>query len=564
MAAVLGRIIWNRTPRLDNHFRPRPLPKPERNQPCICGSGRKYKQCCGLIAPALEAQFEHLSLLRYVLDTLPEKAFPNLPFDYMCKEELAFVAQDWIEEGRHKRAARLLESLFDEIEALDERAERAFDLLNDCYLELGNPRRKERLIDKVLTSSNRALRSAALHRRIVGLFDRGDQAGAWHLFQEAQRFDPDNPALAQLEITLLMFSGDLEQARARARFWLARMERDRGRDHSGLTNWLRGVVGDVERSTQEAFAAGAPWLGTLFRLVAELPPPECHYRVELDGDSAGLLVEDASLRKIGQQWGRFFPAAKPMSALAEPDVAEVWEDLSWLTWLERNPLAWQDFNVLDDLVMALGGLEFMHEEMRIRLRERLLNRSVELLRLVLAKNRAEGSKLEWGFQQNRPAMRLLATCIHEHLADGRSEAAVALMEWMVGTLNPHDNHGFRENLVRAYLDTGRPEKAVALSDRYPNDFPALQLNRILALYQSGRIGDAEAELKSLHASYPELLRMLVAEKPRKPKLHEGYVSLGGKDAAWYYRQNCRSLWEQSGALGWAADLGLVSPSKVRS
>lgn len=563
MAAMLGRVIWNRTPRPDNHFRPRPLPKPERNQPCICGSGRKYKQCCGPIAPALEAQFEHLSLLRYVLDTLPEKAFPNLPFDYMSKEELAFVAQDWIEEGRHKRAVRLLEPLFDKVEALDERAERAFDLLNDCYLELGNPRKKERLIDKVLTSSNRTLRSAALHRRILGLFDRGDQAGAWHLFREAQRFDPDNPALAQLEITLLMFSGDLEQARERARFWLARMERDRSRDHSGLTGWLRGVVGDVESATQEAFAAGAPWLGTMFKLVAELPPLECHYQLEPEGDSAGPLVEDAGLRKIGQQWGRLFPAAKPMSALAEPDVSEVWEDLSWLAWLERNPLAWQDFDVLDDLVMALGELEYLHEEMHTRLRERLLNRAVELLRLVLATNRAEGFKLEWGFPENRPALRLLATRILDHLAEGRREEAVALMEWMVGTLNPHDNHGFRENLGRAYLELGMPEKAVALSDRYPNDFPALGLNRILALYQSGRIDDAEAELRSLHASYPEMLRMLVAEKPRKPKLHEDYVSLGGKDAAWYYREDCRRLWEQSGALGWATGLGLVSPRKAQ-
>ncbi|MEW6037049.1 MAG: SEC-C domain-containing protein [Pseudomonadota bacterium] len=563
MAAVLGRIIWNRTPRPDNHFRPRPLPKPERNQPCICGSGRKYKQCCGPIAPALEAQFEHLSLLRYVLDTLPEKELKNLPFDYLSKEELAVVAQDWIGEGRHKRAARLLEPLFDKVEALDERAEMAFDILNDCYLELDNPRKKARLIEKVLASSNRTLRSAALHRQIVGLFDHGDQAGAWRLFQEAQRFDPDNPALARLEITLLMFSGDPEKTQERARFWLARLERDRSRDHGGLTAWLRGVVGDVESATQEAFAAGAPWVGSLFQLVEALPPLECHYKLEPEGGSAGPLVEDAKLRKIEQQWGQVFPAAKPMSALAEPEAPDAWEDLAWLAWLESNPLALQDFDVLDDLVMALGDLEFMHEEMRSRLRAPLLNRAVELLRLVLAKNRAEGFKLEWGFLDNRPALRLLATCIREHLAEGRRGEAVALMEWMVGTLNPHDNHGFREDLARAYLELGMPEKAVALSDRYPNDFPAMALNRILALYQTGRVDDARAELKALHVAYPEMLKMLLAENPRKPKVHEGYVTLGGKDAGWFYRAEYRELWVQSGALAWAAGLGLVSPRKAQ-
>jgi tetratricopeptide (TPR) repeat protein len=563
MAAVLGRIIWNRTPRPDNHFRPRPLPKPERNQPCICGSGRKYKQCCGPIAPALEAQFEHFSLLRYVLDTLPEKELKNLPFDYLSKEELAFVAHEWIDEGRRKRAARLLEPLFDKVEGLDERAEMAFDLLNDCYLELGNPRKKERLIEKVLASSNRTLRSAALHRQIVGLFDRGDQAGAWRLFREAQRFDPDNPALAQLEITLLIFGGDPEKTQERARFWLARLERDRSRDHSGLTGWLRSVVGDVESATREAFAGGAPSLAPLFKLVEALPPIECHYQLEPEGDSAGPLVEDDRLRKIEQQWRQVFPAAKPQSALAETEAPDAWEDLAWIAWLERNPLALQDFDVLDDLVMALSDLELMHEEMRSRLWAPLLNRAVELLRLVLAKNRAEGCKLEWGFLDNRPALRLLATCIREHLAEGRRREAVALMEWMVGTLNPHDNHGFREDLARAYIELGTPEKAVALSDRYPDDFPAMTLNRILALYQTGRVDDARSVLEALHASHPEMLQMLLSENPRKPKVHEGYVTLGGKDAGWFYRAEYRELWVQSGALAWAAGLDLVATRKAR-
>lgn len=60
-----------------------------------------------------------------------------------------------------------------------------------------------------------------------------------------------------------------------------------------------------------------------------------------------------------------------------------------------------------------------------------------------------------------------------------------------------------------------------------------------------------------------MLKMLLAENPRKPKVHEGYVTLGGKDAGWFYRAEYRELWVQSGALAWAAGLGLVSPRKAQ-
>lgn len=46
-ASMLGMELWNHLPRPDNDFKPRKLREPGRNDPCICGSGLKYKQCCG-------------------------------------------------------------------------------------------------------------------------------------------------------------------------------------------------------------------------------------------------------------------------------------------------------------------------------------------------------------------------------------------------------------------------------------------------------------------------------------------------------------------------------------
>jgi hypothetical protein len=40
MATLVALEIWNATPIPENRFRPRKQAEPERNAPCLCGSGR--------------------------------------------------------------------------------------------------------------------------------------------------------------------------------------------------------------------------------------------------------------------------------------------------------------------------------------------------------------------------------------------------------------------------------------------------------------------------------------------------------------------------------------------
>src|SRR5512137_160839 len=90
--------------------------------------------------------------------------------------------------------------------------------------ELGRP--KERLIEQVANVRDRTLRSAALHRRITILADRGERAEAWRLFAEAQRLEPDSPMLATLELTMLLGQEDYAGLRERGQFWMARLAHD--------------------------------------------------------------------------------------------------------------------------------------------------------------------------------------------------------------------------------------------------------------------------------------------------------------------------------------------------
>ena len=59
VAFEMGREIWNLVPLPGAGYRTRPIPRPERNAPCPCGSGQKHKRCCGAVAGGrLELPFE--------------------------------------------------------------------------------------------------------------------------------------------------------------------------------------------------------------------------------------------------------------------------------------------------------------------------------------------------------------------------------------------------------------------------------------------------------------------------------------------------------------------------
>jgi tetratricopeptide (TPR) repeat protein len=547
----VGRLLWNRTPLPDNRFRPRPLPKPERNAPCPCGSGKKYKHCCAYTED-LPDLFQNVSLLLYVLRHIPAAQYKELPFSYLDPEEVAYVAQTWREGDDAKNAVKLLEPFLADPAHLDERAEPAFDTLIECYNDLGNPRKKARLIETFLRAPNRTLKSAALHRRITVVSDQGDFDEAWRLFHEAQRLEPDNPNLASLEIVLLQAQGKYEQARERGRFWIARLSREREHDYGDLIALLRELIETPDEVRFQATVHKLPDLDKLRTLVGKLPPPECHYRLHPQDDSAGRLEPSPMLAALVIDWRTRAHAAKPQ--LTRLQSGGDWEDIApGIAWLEKHPLAWHNFDVLDDIILALdevgpvGGTDAV-------LALPLLRHAEALLRLALRTNEAEGKRLEWGWLENRPALRLIATLIHTLLSRHQETQATPLLEWMVLTLNPNDNHGFRALLARLYLQRGDAQAALNVCERYPDDMASMQYNRALALHHLGRAQEATDALRAAKREYPEVLRMLLAAKAKQPRLSPYSVTVGGKDEAWLYREEHLDLWRADGALEWARSI----------
>lgn len=533
--SYFSRYIWNRTHLPSNHFRPRPLPKPERNAPCVCGSGLKYKQCC-LRMETPQAELPNLSMLPYVLDALTAKQRASLPYAYLSTEELAHVARQWIEQQRVQDAAKLLEGLFSELDRLDDRAEAAFDCLLDCYDILGNPLKKKKLLERGIAAPNKRLRAAAMQRRCCILADHSEYAEAWALFQDLQRLIPNDPSLSHLEITILLSQGEQQRAAERATFWVARLSRDPDFSHGPLIDFLRGVAqGNIASAMGGLARELGPSLNNLTSLIDHLPPPEIHYTLRPMEDSAGPLMPDNKLQALIAHWE------------VQGDFSENLEDDA--EWLQQNPLAWNCFEILDAWLEALEDARISHGFESVVILP-VLHHAESLLRLILKRYQAEGLKLEWGWHENRPALSVMHKLMSMLRLTHNTTEALRVAEWMVLTLNPNDNQGIREQLLHNYLRLERTSDALALAAKYPEDMAAMEYGRVLALVMDNQKTAAQKALKVARKRFPEIAKMLLADKPKQPKLRDGLIQVGGKDEAWYYRLDYFDLWQSSGALDW--------------
>ena len=530
-----SRYIWNRTALPGNHFRPRPLPKPERNAPCPCGSGKKYKHCC-LHEEDFNDQFPNLSLLRYVLDALTAKQRADLPYEYLSPEELEHVADEWIKIGRAKDAAKLLVGLFADMDKVDERAEGAFDRLLDCYDELGNPLKKKKLLERGMGAPDKRLRAAAMQRRCCILADHHEYVEAWALFQELQRLVPNDPSLSHLEIIILLNQGERQRAAERAKFWVARLSRDPEFIHAPLIEFLRGVArGEVADAMTDLARDLGPDLPQLVALIEQLPPPECHYTLQPMDDSAGPLAMDKKLQSLFAQWEAHGEFAQSL----EEDV----------DWLKRNPLAFNCFEILDDWLATVEKTRLSHGFETVVLLP-VMRHAEALLQLILERYKADKLKLEWGWMENRPALSVLERMVRMARLTHNTDVAVRVAEWMVLTLNPNDNQGMRDYLIHDYLRLNLIREALALAGKFPDDMAPVRYGTVLALFMDKQESAARDALKTARSRYPEVAKMLLADKPKPPRLREGLVQIGGKDEAWYYRTENLDLWQATGGLEW--------------
>ena len=377
--------------------------------------------------------------------------------------------------------------------------------------------------------------------------DEGEFAAAWQVFKEAQRLQPDNVSLSHLEVLLLICENRREEAEARAEFWIARLKRMGGYDD--LIEQLQRMIASFDAIQHELAPPLPADLTRLKTLAAQLPQPACLYSLAPCNGAAGELTPTPELAGLERTWyQRFFGDEKfgidPEEALFDAlNHAD-----EWLGWLQAHPDALQSFAIIEQLTDAGMVLVAEDPSWLTEFIAPLSAHTEQLLRCVIAANHAEGCTLQWGWLNNRPALRAIKNRAWLLLRQQQDvAAAIGLLEWLLDTLNPGDNQGIRYELARLYLLDQQPQAVLDLIGRQDDACAELMYHRALALFMLGRPTDAAQALAAAAASWPEVLKMLQAARPRKPKLHEYGVSIGGKDEAWLYRERFLPLWQQFGA-----------------
>lgn len=212
------------------------------------------------------------------------------------------------------------------------------------------------------------------------------------------------------------------------------------------------------------------------------------------------------------------------------------------TLFEQHP---EDIDAVQHLCLALDALK--REEESFELRQRVFR---QIRQAFPASFSPRQHRLQWGILENRPFLRLYLSYGLALLRRGELPEAVGILEDLL-SLNPNDNQGARGTLVTCYLGMGRPEQALAVCARYPEDIlEDVLYGRALALFQTGALRPAAKAGKQAVAQWPLVAIELIKPTHRKPKgANEIRVIMGGRDQAWLYWKRAGDLWARTpGAL----------------
>lgn len=284
---AIATSIWNAVPWPSNGYQPRPLPAPGRNEPCPCGSGDKFKRCCGQVAPVFPSLPPHAvwpALIEFATDHELARfvADPALP-----PRPLAVVALMLRERGQAETALRALQSRYAGKAPLDERQEEALDAYLILTGDTRGPEELEALAESLLGRLPARLQGVPLRHLVPHALALRDTERAFALLERIRAADPEDPRLGPLEVMTLLADDDPDLASQRARFWLASLRR-RGlaEDMPEAVKLLEQAASDPHGAAQEMFTDEPPIFGDLEpTLLALLDRPVRPYALDPDAPS---------------------------------------------------------------------------------------------------------------------------------------------------------------------------------------------------------------------------------------------------------------------------------------
>ncbi len=238
-------------------FKPMTLTFPGRNDPCLCGSLKKYKSCCSALASSMPV-FTSESLAPYLFLAMPQESWASLPGKVPAVWVLGAVG-GWLRlhtssaenplsvaSDEDLKSALALLKPWTELEApWPNKHVTLYDLLGDIYLELDMASEREMLAHLMIQRGEKVVQALGWERLALMAFDNDEMDEAFDALHHTQRLDPNNPRTAFLELTLLHSRGDMVLAQERAAWHARRLAR------LPSTPELEHIVEVLERASKE-------------------------------------------------------------------------------------------------------------------------------------------------------------------------------------------------------------------------------------------------------------------------------------------------------------------------
>ncbi len=565
MAFWMAVQLWNVFPHPDNDFKPIKFEIPKRNQQCLCGSGKKFKQCC-INVPVVD-NYSAEMFWPYLVEMLSHKYLVDSAKQYYLPVEgLRVAAQMYLENETPKKAIDLLAPSFvDKGKHLTKQHTGLTDLLCDAFDEhYQTDKKKIALLDSLKHHSVKWIRCEAWQRIASIYADKGEHKKALEALYEAMKADPHDTSHAILEIQLLVGNQEIEKAKQRATFWYAKI--------SKYPDAFERLGGFLETAKSDPIAALSQLLRDRFndpRLEGlekwlennhqSIKVPK--YRIESMGvdEESGyedlMLLSPKSFNKLLQLWeDDLSPCSKPFSTqpVAEVDTWYHPYDTDWVEFLFEHPESVHNISLLDDLINCLCDHpgNTLPISPALELAKKLANHAMDLLSPILIKiQQNKKQRLTWLVSDNRPILRIIANAIF--LEEPKSKQALTLINAYI-EINPGDNHGFRAIIMNHWIDEQDYSSAIELASRYPEDrLVEIMMGKLLAEFAKGNLETASDYLISSLRYHPFVIPYLTKARIAKPAMHDFGVSMGGKDEAWIYREEMREVWlTVPGALDW--------------
>jgi len=580
MATWFAVALWNCTPLPGNDFQPKPISIPGRNQPCICGSGKKFKRCCSVGEHNLPPMDENM-IWPLLFDAMPAKILNKaLKTGTLPLNARVFYCAECLEGDNPDKVIRLLKDYYfaESWKHTGEHAAYGLTLLFDALDRLGMLQMKMDLIEHICNRApSSPLRSEALQRLATIQADSGDLPAAFATLKKAQKDTPHDPAVGVLEVQLLLVKGDPAKARQRALFIAGQIRRlHRHIDESlpdPMLDFLNNVIENPEAAT--AMMAGGPPLNDSELTVwldkhRSRPVVPCDFE-EMEGfaeddefnpasDRPHFMVRSLpQLRKVETSWRKVCPVEPLFGVqLYSFDELDPWYDeefSSWKDFLLTHLDALDSIVIIDDLLtICTLHPSWMQPYMMADLFEPILSRGLDLVEKSLERLPAQGC-LPWLVTENRPLLRILVREVVSAYTEDENGGLIRAQQLL--ELNPGDNHGFRRDLINQHLVAGADEKALAMTERYPDDIMAeILYGRVLALYRLGRREEAEAAASTAKQRLPRVASFLVSPQRKEPEENSPYgIISGGRREAWEYREEMRLTWKATrGILTWLKNI----------